>query len=164
MPFPGLITHDRDTDIHSLVASVQKLLYPGCYLLFCFFPHFVLLMAVKSKFKGDSHFPKLRFFFFSRFLFLIKICFPLWIGWKLRKQSLAAKNRVSANHFTPSGLACLYDPFQSSPASKFLSGSRLGLLRPTLEVCGRCSRSWRREAGVYCLGRPWQPPQSKEQD
>lgn len=49
--FLGLVAHDLDTDIHSCLASVQILLYPGCCCLF-FFP-FVVLIAVKPEFKGD---------------------------------------------------------------------------------------------------------------
>lgn len=48
---PRAVAHGLDADIHSCLASVQILLYPGCCCLF-FFP-FVLLIAVKPEFKGD---------------------------------------------------------------------------------------------------------------
>lgn len=111
-------------------------------------------------------FPSGDFFFFfppASFFSFLRSVFHFQLGENSGKRSLAAKNRKSADHFTPSGLTCLLDPFQSSPASKFLSASSSRLLsRPTLEVCGRWLGSRGREAGAYCLGRPWQPQQYRE--
>lgn len=142
MPFPGLITHDRDTDIHSLVASVQKLLYPGCYLLFCFFPHFVLLMAVKSKFKGDSHFPKLRFFFLAGFFSLLRSVFHFELGENSGSRALQLKTECLLTTLPPQGWPACMIPF--SPLQ--LLNSYQGV------VWASSGPRWRSVGGVHGAG------------
>lgn len=57
---PGLRLSLSTLTSFSSRASVQILLCPGCCCFFVF--PFVLLVVVKPKFKGDSHFLKLGFY------------------------------------------------------------------------------------------------------
>lgn len=101
-------------------------------MLLPFFPPFVWLIVVKSKFKGVSYFPKLRFLA-SFFSFLRSIFHVKW-GENSGKQNLVAENRTSADRFTPQGWpACTQLPF--SPL-QLLNSCQRGLSPPPAHAGG----------------------------